>query len=59
MTPMEDLRAAATAGAVPHAKQHPGVQLIATAHVLPAEHCGYGTTHRSAATGAVVRARGE
>ena len=59
MTPMEDLRATATAGGVHHAKQRPGVQVIATAQVLPAEHCGYGTTHRSAARGAVVRAKGK
>jgi hypothetical protein len=37
MTPMEDLRATATAGAVTHAKQRPGVQVITTAQVLPAE----------------------
>ncbi len=37
----------------------PGAQVIATAPVLPAEHCGYGTTHRSAAMGAVARRRGE
>ena len=59
MTSMEDLRATATAGGVHHDKQRPGVQIMASTQVLPAEHCGYGTTHRSAAMGAVVRAKGK